>query len=940
MTMLQCRPVSCGLVIALSVGLGAAAGGRQPPPAEQLPRPSFTTGVSLVTAEVTVVDDDGRPIRDLGPEDFTVRVDGRPRAITTVQFVDQTPPPPDAGKARPQPLYSTNESRGTGRLVAIVVDQGNIRSGSGRAALRAADQLLASLTPADRVAVFAVPAPGPRVPFTDDLDRVRQALSRITGQVSPFDTSRYALGVGEAIAIADGDRQTLQQVVARECGGTPNCDSEIEVDAQTMAAEVHQRTFASLTSLEATVAELVPVAGPKTIVLLSEGLVADRGFQDLSTLGELMARAHASLYVLRLSGGSSGAASSRAGASTLDLRLQTEGLETLAGLARGTVFNVTGSGSNIYERVAREISGYYLLTFEPTESDRDGKPHRIRVDVDRPDVSVRARREFMVRPPQTERQADGEILGGALGSPLVMSEVPINVSTYNFSDATSSKIRLVIAAEIGREHAVAEEEGLAFALFDAQGRVVDSGMQRVTLVPRDGATPSPLVYNGALTVEPGTYVLKLAVVDAEGRVGTVEHPVRAGLAGDGPIRLGDLVIGPRRRTARAMRPPTEPRVGGQAFSFVEVSGNEGADLERAVVTIEIAETPEGAALVSSPAPYLDSPTPSHRQATANLDLSVLPPGRYVARARVDVDGRTVASVIRRFEVETEPAETPTAAGGGTAGRASGAPVIEAGSLVDPFTRDELFRPAVINGFLDEILANLSAAPPQRVLEALDEARSGRLAEAASTAKSEALHPLTTFLRGLVALQKGDLEAAANFFRSTLHAAPGSYSAMVYLAACYAAGGRDDEAAGAWQTSLLGIDDSPLVFQLLADAAMRAGDGATAVEVLQEALGTWPDDPRFTRRLATAVLLYGRPTDGMVVMDRHLDLHPDDERALFIALQFLYELRAAGRVVESPRKDFERATRYADAYARAGGAQQPLVGRWLKDLETHAGEQGG
>ena len=940
------------LAVMLVAGLVAGAPGRgqTPPQVPQAP-PRFESRVEvgLVTADVTVVDRDGRPVTGLTAADFSVRVDGKPRTIASLQFVAQEGAPPGAApaeEAEPSPLVSSNESAGVGRLITFVIDQSNVRVGGGRAALRAAERFLDTLTPADRVAVFGVPPPGPRVPFTNDFARVREGLTRSAGQAPAFDGTRYRIGKGEAMDIVRGDRQALQAVVARECtdASDPMCPDTVELESQTIVADLRMRARASITSIEAVLEQLGTIPGAKTMVLISEGLTTEEGITDFSRIGELAAEAQVSLYALRLATSSFDASEARRGpTSTLDQRLQTEGLETLAGVAKGTVFTVSGGGEGVFERVAREISGYYLLAFEPTADDKDGKPHEIRVEVGRDGVTVRARREFHVTEEAGARAPDSEALAEALGSPLVRGDVPMRMTTYNFKDARSSKVRLLISAEIGRDHRVAEERVLGFALFERQGRVLDSGMQRATLFPRDGASASPLVYDGTLLVDPGDYVLKLAVVDGEGRVGSIEHNVRAALGKAGPLTTGDLVIGTRSRAARTLRLPTDVRVSGRAFSFIELYAERDRDLTAASVTIEVAETDDGPALVSNLAPFTSVDTAGQRQALTELDVGVLPPGRYVARARILVGDRPAGVITRPFAIEAPVAAAPAtpeppaspAAGAGRVAAPPGAPMaaLDTASLVDTFTRDGLFEREVVNGFLDEVIGALPlGAMPPALEEALGEARAGRLERAADLAKSEVRHPLTTFLRGLDLLQKGDIEAASSFFRSTLQAAPGAFSPMVYLAACYAAGGRDDEAAAAWQTSLLGIDDSPLVFQLLADAAMRSGDGAMAVESLREALASWPDDERLSRRLSAALLLFGRPEDGLETLDRHLELHPDDARAWYMGVQAVYALRVSGRASGAPADDVARARRYAEGYERLGGPNMALVRTWLGYLE--------
>src|SRR5688572_9716058 len=49
--------------------------------------PTFRAGVDLVTVDVTVLDRNGRPIEDLKPEDFTVKIDGTSRRVVAAELV-------------------------------------------------------------------------------------------------------------------------------------------------------------------------------------------------------------------------------------------------------------------------------------------------------------------------------------------------------------------------------------------------------------------------------------------------------------------------------------------------------------------------------------------------------------------------------------------------------------------------------------------------------------------------------------------------------------------------------------------------------------------------------------------------------------------------------------------------------------------------------------
>jgi hypothetical protein len=67
------------------------------------------------------------------------------------------------------------------------------------------------------------------------------------------------------------------------------------------------------------------------------------------------------------------------------------GLELFNGTASGTYLDVTTGPDFAVERVIRETSRYYLLGVEPQDTDRDGRPHLIKVKVNQGGTTIRAR---------------------------------------------------------------------------------------------------------------------------------------------------------------------------------------------------------------------------------------------------------------------------------------------------------------------------------------------------------------------------------------------------------------------------------------------------------------------------------------------------------------------------------------------------------------------
>jgi tetratricopeptide (TPR) repeat protein len=187
---------------------------------------------------------------------------------------------------------------------------------------------------------------------------------------------------------------------------------------------------------------------------------------------------------------------------------------------------------------------------------------------------------------------------------------------------------------------------------------------------------------------------------------------------------------------------------------------------------------------------------------------------------------------------------------------------------------------------------------------------------------------TTFLKGLALFGKGELELAAAQFRAALATAPDFLPAAFYLGACYAAGRRDREAVGAWQTALITESDARIIYDVLGDALLRLQDGDESANLLREARDKWADDDRFVPRLAASEALRRNPQEAVSLLDGYIARHPSDAEALLLALRLLYEAKSAGGRISTAADDIASARRYADLYKAAAGPNQALVDRWV------------
>ena len=917
------------LAVALSLAMLAASQEPQPP------RATFKSAVDLVPVDVSVVDRNGRPVPDLTAQDFTLSVDGKPRQIASAEFISIAATP-EAAPARTVE-YSSNAGAAGGRLIMLVVDGESIGIGRGKSAFEAARRFIGTLNRADRVALVVLPRVGPQVEFTANHALVQSLLDKVAGQGTD-DQGPRRVGLSEALALQGNDRTVARDVVARECGTEvaitllESCLQRIQGEASQLLLSVRERSRNSLVVLRGLFDRMDTGNTPKTIVLLSEGMLFD-SVADLSWIGARASSAQIILYVLQLDTSEIDASSQQLAASqTADKTVLKHGLDQLAAQARGEVFRIFGDADFAFQRLGRELSGYYLLSFTPEPGDRDGTPHKIKIDVRRSNLEIRSRREFSVGPPVALTTDDQ--LRQTLRTPILAGDIPLKLTTYTFQDPGSPRLKILLAVEIDRSQNPQENVSLGYVMLDDMGQPGAGRLEKTVATPIDSLRRVQQ-WAGAAVARPGTYTVKVAVVDDSGRRGSVERTINARLNGFGQLHATDLLLADNTpQNAGDAPPPVAANLtGDELYTYLELHSEAAEQLTNATVVIEIAHSEAGGAIASAPARLqaAESAGGRRRIVEAGLPIGLLPQGEYVARAVISVSGRKVGQVIRPFRMSRAGPVVGVRAGS-TAPLKPAAPIAFA-SRMDAFDKSAVLTPQVLSFFLERLSAT-AAANAAALRPALESARAGKLDDAVQALKGTGDDGLAAvFLKGLLSLSSGDLTGAEARFRDALRMDPAFLPAAFYLGASLAAAGRDRDAAGAWQTALITESNAPFVYTVLGDALLRLRDVERAIDVLIEARALWPSDDEVGVRLATALVRANKHADALKVLQPYLDAHPADRDWLFLAMRALYEARTAGRVIETADADRARFVKYADAYVAAGGPQQALVDQWRKSFES-------
>ncbi len=636
-------------------------------PAQQQPAPVFRARVDLVTVDVAVVDNDGRPVNRLVPADFTVVAGNRPRKIVAADFVSVEPNRSrSTATVASVPAPSSNSTPATGRSFLFVVDVEHIAAGGGRGVLKSIGEYLEKLRPDDRVGMVVLPFGTPRVDLTTNRQLIQDAAAKIAG-VSTRNQGG-SMTVGEAAAVEQMDSHALDDYLQRVNVVTGSCDLPTELLDAEMAMRIdpsgttclmkmqpaanwimeaeRRKTRDLLDSLEAIASAMTSIDGPKSIVLVSEGIVIDRNtINELRRFSLAAERARVTFFALNLPMALAdvGSRYNMTTARMLDQKVLFDGMSMLAVAGRGEAFMISGTPLGALARIDGETSGYYLVSFERDAQDRDGDRQKIDVRVNWPGATVRARTDFTVNPepPPVRVPADLKVaIGQVLRWPVATTDLGVDLDTYSAPDLSGrDAIRTVVAASFaaaGRPMAA-----VGYEVSDAAGKTVADGFESDTLAT-DRLAGDRVLYLAAVNLPKGAYRVKLAGITADGRQGSVEHEFEVAPARLGGVRLSDVFLGEIGSKGFVPNPWVLPGAATLPVSL-EVYADSPDAFKGAVLTLELA--PLGRApLARLPLSQKPGNDPRRQLASATLAIASLPPGPYTVTAVLQTaDGAAIRS---------------------------------------------------------------------------------------------------------------------------------------------------------------------------------------------------------------------------------------------------------------------------------------------------------
>ena len=577
---------SCAALAGLAVLLGCASlpvlVAAQVGASSRPPGPRFKAKTDVVQVDVGVVDEQGRPVRDLGAEDFVLDEDGVGQKIEEIQSVTAL----DGAASKPwlAGRVSTNVGPTTEprRMFAVVFDDIHLSEAGATRARAAAAAFLKGLGGGDQVVVVST---GGALWCSGRIDRDREgllaALQRLKGlrpmelrgadQITDFEATRIAQHNDAAVLRKVVDRWTRgskgweqtwgpDTAPAGSSGGLPGSGGGIRTalgsassetqSVQALATQVYeaarQRRQRAFRSIVRALSALGGAGGRKSLIFVSERFLNDPSDREFALVSAASRRADAPIYVVDVGGlrPSDLQADQRrledAGPTLEEQQEVRAGLASLAAENGGVAITGTDDLARGLETLGAEPRHYYL-GYQPTNPIPDGKFRRIRVSVRRPGVQVRARPGYFALPTDPSpgtgpgREDPAQRMREAAAAPFALPGIALRMSAYTYDTTREGTTRTLLVSELKIDDLTFQEkEGQFSAELDvlltvthyATGRTLGDRPVGIQLAARSDVRGQNAWHRVTQEVSllPGAWVAKVVVRDRRsGVIGSVTH---------------------------------------------------------------------------------------------------------------------------------------------------------------------------------------------------------------------------------------------------------------------------------------------------------------------------------------------------------------------------------------------------------------------------------
>jgi VWFA-related protein len=364
----------------------------------------FRIESELVLVNVVVRDKQGKPVTDLTRDDFTVLEDGKPQRVSSfdfenldMQLIVVASGPAQESKSAPaaapvKPILTAkdaDQALSNKRVIVLFFDLGSMAPDETERSVQAAKKYVQTkMTSADLIAIVTL---GSSLRLDQDFTADPARLLRVLNRFSHSEGQGMENGAtGDPEGLADtGDAYTPDETEYNQF----NTDRKLQ-------------------ALQSLCQVLGKFNQKKSIIYFSSGMT-QTGIENQSALRAAVntaIKANVAIYTMDSRGleaeppGGSAATASLHGAAMYNGRAvqsqfdanfaSQETLTTLSGDTGGKAFLDTNDLGQIFDRVQRDTSVYYVLGYKSSNTLRDGKYRRIQVKVNRPGVTLEFRKGY------------------------------------------------------------------------------------------------------------------------------------------------------------------------------------------------------------------------------------------------------------------------------------------------------------------------------------------------------------------------------------------------------------------------------------------------------------------------------------------------------------------------------------------------------------------
>jgi VWFA-related protein len=534
---------------------------------------AFTLKVQTEVVLVNVIarDKQNKPVQDLKPEDFTVLEDGKPQKVLSFDFENLETAPiattVAAGPSQqtvtgqpvtpPKPILAgkdVEKELSNKRVIALFFDLSSMNPDETERAVDAARKYVQKkMTPADMIAIVSL-ASSLRLDqdFTGDQAQLLRVLNRFS----------------------HSEGQGMDNGLTGDSDGTEDNGDAYTPDE----TEYNQfNTDRKLEALQSLCDVLSKFNQKKSVIYFSSG-VTQTGIENQAALRAAVntaVKANVAIYTLDARGleaqppGGSASSASLRGASMysgaavqnqLDQNFASqETLTTLAADTGGKAFLDTNDLGQVFDRVQKDTSVYYVIGYKSSNPLRDGHYRKIQVKVNRPGLNLEFRKGYYAPKDFKHFNSDDRQrqLAEELGSELPSTDVAVYMAAAYFRMDENRFYIPVSLVVPGSQIPFTKGGDKDKATLDVMGEVLDElkrpvgSVQETVKLAVDASQEvqrKNVQYTTGFVLTPGKYHFKFVVRENEGgKIGSFETDFVVPDIKKVPLKMSSVVLASQRK---------------------------------------------------------------------------------------------------------------------------------------------------------------------------------------------------------------------------------------------------------------------------------------------------------------------------------------------------------------------------------------------------------